>query len=80
VTQPTFPAGLTTRLTLCFSPDSLECSAISGGADRRRRVETVGCNVLSEAVMSDTHTHADTHDDSRTDSDISAAVEVAHAE
>jgi len=43
-------------------------------------VETAGETVLSEAAMSDTHTHADTHDDSRTDSDISAAVEVAHAE
>jgi len=70
-TNPTTPAGLTTRPTLCFSSDSLQASATRSAASRRR-VETVGCGVLSEAVMSDTHADADTHDDSRTDSDTDA--------
>jgi len=61
VTKPTFPAGLTTRPVLCFSPDSLECSAISGGAGWRRRVETLGCNVLSETDRCPTHSREQTH-------------------
>jgi len=84
VTNSPEPAGLTTRPISRFSPDSLQCSATSGAASRQRCEETaggtVGCGVLSEAAMSDTHADTDTHDDSRTDSDADAAVEVRDAE
>jgi hypothetical protein len=45
------------------------------GAASRRRVETAGVTVLSEAAMSDTQQTADTHDDSRTDSNSDADAE-----